>query len=104
VYKIEIEWKMRSPSMRLLTGDIRIGKIDLGKLTDANSQSFPFKKEPGMLEYQNTPPIFARSKPLVDAMIRSYFDGMIFENWSVTWFLGCRRNYDTNTVYLKIQD
>lgn len=98
IHKIEIDWNMRSPYLQVATGIVRIGKIDFGMLNKKLVPSFPVKKERGSLGYQDCPSIFSRCKPLVDVMVRSYFDGMQLADHSVEWFHGCSRHNDIVTL------
>ena len=102
LYKIEIDWDFRSPSLRVLTGEVRIGRIDFGILDPTKFPSFPVKKEEGMLSYKNCSALFSRCKPLVDVMVRSYFDGMKLKDKSITWFDDCSRK--NNTVFITMND
>ena len=101
MYKIEIKYDFRSPSMRVLTGTVQIGNVDFGMLDSNDSKPFPFKKERNTLGYSNCPSIFSRCKPLVDVMVRSHFHGMIYEDLTVEWFRECNRvNNDVNITMM----
>jgi hypothetical protein len=102
MYKIEIEWGFMSPHLRVLTGQVKIGNIDFGMLTPEEIISFPVKKEINTLGYKNCPAIFTRCKPLVDIMVRSYFDGLIMRDLSVEWFQNCYRK--DNEIFLTMND
>ena len=101
MYKIEIEWDFRSPVMRVLTGHVRIGKIDMGRLDKTEFPSFPVKKEQGSRGYKNCPAIFNSFKPLVDLMVDSYYDGMIMKEESFAWIRnGSRHNNDVHIIMM----
>ena len=102
MYKIEIDWGFKSPHLQVLTGTVRIDKISYGAINKEMITGFPVKKEVGSTGYQNCPAIFSRCKPLVDAMVRSYFDGMRLEPLSIEWFDDCARH--NNMVTLKMND
>lgn len=102
IHKIEIDWDFRSPHLQAVTGIVRIGQLDMGMIDPIENPGFPVRKEPGSLGYKSCPAIFSRCKPLVDVMVRSYYEGMILENKSVTWFDGCSR--DNNIVTLTMND
>jgi len=102
MYKIEIKWDFRSPTMAVLTGEARIGHIDMGMLTDIDSTPFSIKKERHSLGYEGCPAIFQRAKPLLDIMVHSYYDGMLMRNESIIWFKECYRK--NNEVFLTIPD
>ena len=76
MYKIEIDWGFMSPHLQVLTGIVRIDDVQFGMIDPVKVPGFPVKKEMNRLGYQNCPAIFSRCKPLVDVMVRSYFDGM----------------------------
>lgn len=102
MYKIEIDWGFKSPSMQVLTGIVRIDQIDMGGIDPEKVQGFQVKKEPGVLGYKQYPAIFNSCKPLVDVMVRSYFDGMLLSEKSIEWFAnGSRHN---NNVFLTMND
>lgn len=92
MYKVEIDWDFRSPTLRVLTGQVRIGRIDMGALNEGEFPSFPVKKERHTLGYEQCPAIFDRTKPVVDMMVRAYYDGMIMRNQSVYWFQDCSKH------------
>ena len=87
IHKIEIDWNLRSPFMKAVTGEVRIGQINLGCL-NPEIPAARIKKEVGSISYRNAPPIVAKCKPLVDIMLRSYFEGMTLQDHSVLWFDG----------------
>jgi hypothetical protein len=99
MYKIEIEWGFRSPTLRILTGEVRLGRIDMGRLDKEEIESFPVKKEQGSRGYKNCPAIFNSFKPLVDLMVDSYYDGMIMKEESFAWVRnGSRHNNDVHII------
>jgi hypothetical protein len=102
MYKIEIDWGFKSPHLQVLTGIVRIDQISIGAITKDKVPGFPVKKEVGCTGYENCPAIFSRCKPLVDVMVRSYFDGMRLEPLSLEWFNDCGRH--NNIVTLKMND
>jgi len=102
MYKIEIDWGFRSPTLGILTGEVRIGKISMGKLDHEEFTSFSVKKERNVLGYSGGSAIFTRSKPLVDTMVRAYYDGMLMSNNSYEWFRDCSRH--NNDVILHMLD
>lgn len=102
MYKIEIEWGFRSPTLRVLTGQVKIGNIGMGMLSEEECAPFPVKKERNTLGYERCPEIFTRCKPLVDLMVRSYFNGMIMSDDSYEWFKDCHRL--NNDVFLTMPD
>jgi hypothetical protein len=106
MYKVELHYNFMSPTLQVVSGTLRIGKIDFGMLpgydSEYNEQECTFKKEQGMLEYKNCPSMFARAKPISDIMIRSYFDGMLLRELGVTWFKDCYRK--NNDVFITIPD
>ena len=102
MYKIEIDWGFRSPSLAVLTGNAKIGHIDMGMLSDAECTTFSIKKERNTLGYEGCPAIFQRCKPLVDIMVRSYYDGMLMRDESLEWFRSCSRH--NHEVYLTMPD
>ena len=91
MYKIEIDWGFKSPFMQVLTGTVRIDNISMGTIDPGKSPGFKVKKEQGTTGYKNCPAIFERCKPLVDVMVRSYFDGMKMSDCSVEWFRNCSK-------------
>jgi hypothetical protein len=102
MWKIEIDWKIRSPFLRVLTGDIRItNNITIGGI-NKNIYPFPVKKQYNSLEYQNCSELFCRCNTLVDVMVNSYFDGMKLSDHSYVWFDDCERN--DNEVIIKMFD
>lgn len=86
MYKIEVHYEFVSPFLRVLSGTVKIGQTGFGMLTAKQAKAFPFKKEQNTLGYQNCPPIFSRTKPMVDTLIKAYYDGMILNDLSVNWF------------------
>lgn len=102
MYKIEVEWDFRSPTLAVLTGKVKIGHINMGMLSDHDSTTFSIKKERNTLGYEGCPAIFQRCKPLLDVMVRSYYDGMLMKNESMEWFKNSSRK--NNTVYLTMAD
>jgi hypothetical protein len=102
MYKIEIDWDFRSPSLGVLTGKVKIGHIQMGLLDENEFPSFHLKKERNTLGYKRCPAIFQRTKPLVDLMVRSYYDGMLMRKESMEWFTDCSRV--NNSVYLTMPD
>ncbi len=101
MYKIEIKWGFRSPTMRILTGEVQIGRLDMGRLDQEEFPSFPVKKEQGQRGYKNCPAIFNSCKPLVDTIVDAYFDGMIMSEESFQWFDGCHRHNHDVTIKMK---
>jgi len=102
MYKIEIDWDFRSPVLRILTGHVRIGQIDMGRLSEKEFPSFPVKKEQNTRGYEECPAIFNSFKPLVDLMVDSYYDGMIMSEESFGWVRnGSRHN---NDVFITMPD
>lgn len=101
IYKIEVDWKMRSPLLQVLTGEVRIDQIDMGRIDHKKIAPILIKKEQGMLGYTDCPTIFNRCKPLVDVMVRAYFDGMMMQDTSYVWFDGCHRHNNTVTITMK---
>jgi len=102
MYKIEIDWDFRSPTLAVLTGNVRIGQIGFGLLDKQKFPSFPVKKDRYTLGYKNCSALFGRCKPIVDIMTRSYYDGMLMRNESVQWFRDCYRKNEN--VYITIPD
>lgn len=98
MYKIEIEWGFRSPSMQVLTGQVKIGQIDMGLLDPKEFPPFPVKKERNTRGYEQCSALFSRCKPLVDQMVDSYFDGMLMRDESHGWFRSCSRHNDIVTL------
>jgi len=101
IHKIEIDWNFRSPHLSVLTGIVKIDTINYGMINKKENPGFPVKKEQGSLGYKNCPSIFTRCKPLVDVMVRSYFDGMNLSEHSYTWFDGCSRHNDIVTLTMQ---
>ncbi len=102
MYKIEIDWGFKSPHLRVLTGTVRVDSISIGMINKKENPGFPVKKEQNQLGYRNCPAMFQRCKPLVDLMVRSYFDGMNLSDLSIEWFKDCyRTDYE---VVLKMND
>ena len=101
MYKIEIEWGFRSPALSILTGEVKIGNIDMGRLPQ-DITSFQVKKERGYLGYTNCPAIFGRCKPLVDIITNAYFDGMLMSNESIEWFRNASKK--NNEVFVTLLD
>jgi hypothetical protein len=91
--KVELHYDFMSPFLQRVSGIARIGEIDFGLLDDSNSIKVPFYKESGSLGYKNLH--FDSPKPIMDAMIRSYVDGMLMRDFSVFWYHHSRR-IDTN--------
>ena len=103
MYKIEIEWGFRSPTLRGLTGEIRIGNIGMGSLKgDPEFPPFEVKKERNTKGYENCPAILNSCQPLVDLMVDCYYDGMIMSNASYNWFRNSSRK--NNEVFLTMLD
>lgn len=104
MYKIEIEWGFRSPTLRVLTGEVRIGNIEMGILKGDPEEfpSFPVKKDSGSRGYENCPAILSSCKPLVDLMVDSYYSGMIMSDTSFNWFRNSSRK--NNEVFLTMLD
>ena len=102
MYKIEIKWDFRSPTLGVLVGDVQVGMISLGSLSEQDATPFRVKKQQGILEYKDCPSIFARCKPLVDVMVNSYYDGMLMNPESFTWFRDCSRS--NNDVFITMMD
>ena len=100
MYKIEIDWDFRSPTLGVLTGQVRIGHIDMGGLTDKDSDPFTVKKERNTRGYDRCPAIFTRCKPLVDLMVDAYYDGMLMSNRSYHWFRDANSHNDNLIVTL----
>jgi len=95
MYKIEIEWGFRSPMLGILTGEVRIGQLNMGTLSHDEHPSFSVKKERNVLGYKQCPVIFERTKPLVDLMVEAYYDGMLMSDRSYHWFRNSHRhNHD----------
>ena len=82
MYKIEIDWDFRSPTLAVLTGNVRIGQIGFGLLDKQKFPSFPVKKDRYTLGYKNCSALFGRCKPIVDIMTRCLC-GMNLFNGSV---------------------
>jgi hypothetical protein len=102
MWKIEIDWKTRSPFLSVLTGDIRIANnITMGGI-NKNILPIPIKKEIGCTQYKNTTQLFSQCKTLIDVMVHSYFDGMKLSDHSYVWFNDCERN--DNEVIIKMFD
>lgn len=102
MYKIEIDWNFKSPFMQILTGTVRIDNISIGTINSQIIPGFRVKKEQGITDYTNCPAIFDRCKPLVDVMVRSYFDGMNLSDCSVEWFRNCSKKNEE--IYLTMLD
>jgi hypothetical protein len=102
MYKIEIDWDFRSPHLQAVTGIVKIDNIDFGRINPIETPGFPVRKERGALGYKNCSALFSRCKPLVDVMVRSYFDGMILSDCSVEWFQNCYRK--DNDIFLTMND
>jgi len=102
IHKIEIDWNLRSPHLQALTGIVRIDRLDFGMIDKGKNKGFPVRKEPHSLGYQNTSALFSRCKPLVDVMVKSYYDGMILADQSVEWFDECSRH--NNIITLTMHD
>ena len=98
IHKIEIEWGFMSPHLRVLTGIVRIDQLNSGMINKIENPGFPVRKEEYTLGYSYSSAIFSRCKPLVDVMVRSYYEGMILANESITWFDGCSRHNDKVTL------
>ncbi len=101
IHKIEIDWGFRSPHLQALTGTVRIDSLNMGMIDKEDNPGFRVRKEINTLGYQSCPPIFSRCKPLVDVMVRSYFDGMRLEDNSYVWFNGCSRHNDIVTLLMQ---
>jgi hypothetical protein len=102
MYKIEIDWGIRSPFLRVLRGTVRIDQLDMGLINPKEIEGFPVEKEMNTTGYSNCPAIFTRCKPLVDVMVRSYFEGMLLSDHSVEWFQSCHRKNEQ--VFLTLND
>ena len=104
MYKIEIEWGFRSPTLRVLTGEVRIGNIGMGTLKGdpVEFPSFSVRKDGHTRGYENCPAIFNRCSPLVDLMVDSYYSGMIMSDTSFNWFRNSSRK--NNEVFLTMLD
>ena len=100
MYKIEIVWDFRSPTLGVLTGEVKIGNIDMGRLGPEDCESFSVKKERNTRGYKGGPPLFARCKPLVDIMVDAYYAGMIMEPESFSWFRNCFRHNNEVTIIM----
>lgn len=102
MYKVEIDWDFRSPTLRVLTGHVRLGTLNMGMLNQREYPSFPVRKEFGTREYKDCPAIFNSFKPLVDLMVDSYYDGMLMKGQSFAWVeSGARHN---NEVIIRMKD
>jgi len=101
MYKIEIDWGFRSPSLGILTGEVRIDNIDMGMISK-NVEPCIIKKERGTTGYKNCPSLFTRAKPLVDIMVHAYFDGMLMEEKSLLWFQNAFRK--NNVIHTELLD
>jgi hypothetical protein len=103
MYKIEIHWGFRSPHLQVANGIVRIdSNLDIGGIDPKKIPGFPVQKDHGSLAYKNCDALFNRCKPLVDVMVRSYYDGLLMRDLSVTWFDGCSRH--NNDVTLRMTD
>jgi hypothetical protein len=103
MYKIEIEWGFRSPTLRVLTGEVRIGNIEMGKLKrDPEFPPFSVRKDHRSRGYTNCPAILNRCQPLVDLMVDSYYSGMLMSDTSYNWFVNSSRK--NNEVFLTMLD
>lgn len=98
MYKIEIDWKMRSPHLQVLTGEVRIDNIPFGLINPQTCKTFYVKKEYGSLEYRDCAAIFSRCKSAVDLMVRGYYEGMLLQDHSVAWFHNCHRKDNKVTI------
>jgi len=102
MYKIEIDWNFKSPHLQVLTGTVRIDNIQMGSIDRSVVPGFPVKKEMNTCGYKDCPAIFDSCKPLVDVMVRSYYDGMRLSKQSIEWFgNGARKN---NEIFLTLFD
>jgi hypothetical protein len=102
MYKIEIDWGFRSSFLQVATGIVRIENLDFGMISPLKNPGFPVKIESYSLGYRDCPAIFSRCKPLVDVMVRAYFDGLRMSDLSIEWFQDCHRK--NNEVYLTMND
>jgi len=102
MYKVEIKWDFRSPTLGVLTGDVQIGNISMGKLSEHDATSFKVKKERNSLVYTGAPKIIQRCKPLIDVMVYAYYEGMLMSPESVAWFKNCSRH--NNDVHMTLLD
>ena len=100
MYKIEIDWDFRSPSLGVLTGQVKLGHIDFGLLDPKKFPPFPIKKEKSSRGYSNCPALFNRCKPLVDIMVDAYYDGMLMRELSYSWFRDCSRYNNDVTIII----
>jgi hypothetical protein len=99
MYKIEIDWGFKSPYLQVVNGIVRIDQINMGGIDKERVPGVPVKKQMGSVGYKNCDALFSRCKPLVDVMVRSYFDGMRMSEKSVEWFDQCwRHDYDVTIV------
>ena len=102
MYKIEIDWGFKSPYLQVVNGIVRIDQINMvGGIDKERVPGFPVKKQIGSIGYQNCCALFSRCKPLVDVMVRSYFDGMRLSETSVEWFDHCSRHNNDVTLIMK---
>jgi len=102
MYKIEIDWGFKSPFMQVLTGTIRIDNINMGSINQEEVPGFKVKKDMNTLGYKNCPAILNSCKPLVDVMVRSYYDGMKLSDRSIEWFENSTRK--NNEIFLTMFD
>lgn len=102
MYKIEIDWGVKSPHMQVLTGTVRIDNISMGGIDPIAVPGFKVRKETNTCGYRGESAMFTSCKPLVDTMVYSYFDGMRLAKKSVQWFgKGARHNHE---VFLTMYD
>jgi hypothetical protein len=99
MYKVEISYDFVSPCLGVVSGEIRIGEIDMGMLPeDIHERKFTFRKEHGSLSYKNCPAAFQRVIPITDIMIKSYYDGMRLSDYGISWFSNSYRKNNIVTV------
>ena len=104
--RINIEWDFVSPFLKVASGRLYIHEADgIGGTQFPEKLVFEsrIKKEEGTLGYKRDPDkdIFLISneefediKPVIDTMIRSYFDGLTLQKSSVQWLDDRGSNYN----------
>jgi hypothetical protein len=102
MYKIEIDWGFKSPFMQVLRGTVRVDNIVIGSINPEEVHPSQIKKDQHTLGYKNGTAILNRCQPLVDVMVRSYFDGMRMSDCSIEWFRDCHRH--NNEIHLTLLD
>jgi hypothetical protein len=90
-WRMTIKWKFISPVLRVATGTVHLENFDSRTTVSPPTEKYEWKVrvEEGVLGLEGKIPDLApRVKQLMDAMTRSYFNGLLLRDTSCEWIVG----------------